>query len=117
MARGGLGRGLGALIPTGPPPEAEPPATPASAPAAPAVQPPSGDPTDVFFAASPQTGLAPVAGAHFAELPVGSIAPNPRQPRSVFDEEEMAELVHSIREIGLLQPVVVRPARRRAATS
>jgi len=100
MARGGLGRGLGALIPSGPPPEAEPPA----------VQPPSGDPTDVFFAASPQAGLAPVAGAHFAELPVGSIAPNPRQPRSVFDEEEMAELVHSIREIGLLQPVVVRPA-------
>ena len=110
MARGGLGRGLGALIPSGPPPEAEAPATPASAPAAPGAPPPSGDPTDVFFASSPQTGLAPVAGAHFAELPVGSIAPNPRQPRSVFDEEEMAELVHSIREIGLLQPVVVRPA-------
>ena len=48
-------------------------------------------------------------GAHFAELPVGSIQPNPRQPRQVFDEEALAELVHCIREIGLLQPVVVRP--------
>ena len=48
-------------------------------------------------------------GAHFAEVPVGSISPNPRQPRQVFDEEAMAELVHSIKEIGLLQPVVVRP--------
>jgi ParB family chromosome partitioning protein len=45
----------------------------------------------------------------FAELPVGSIRPNPRQPRQVFDEDAMAELVHSIREVGLLQPVVVRP--------
>jgi ParB family chromosome partitioning protein len=52
--------------------------------------------------------LQPVAGAHFAELPVGNIAPNPKQPRQVFDEDAMAELVHSIREVGLLQPVVVR---------
>jgi len=50
----------------------------------------------------------PVVGAHFAEIPVDSIRPNPRQPRSVFDEEAMAELVHSIREVGLLQPIVVR---------
>jgi ParB family chromosome partitioning protein len=50
----------------------------------------------------------PVAGAHFAELPLASITPNPRQPRQVFDEDAMAELVHSIREVGLLQPVVVR---------
>ncbi|GAA4985807.1 hypothetical protein GCM10023317_10990 [Actinopolymorpha pittospori] len=49
-----------------------------------------------------------VAGAHFAEVPVGAITPNPRQPRQVFDEEAMAELVHSIQEIGLLQPIVVR---------
>jgi ParB family chromosome partitioning protein len=53
--------------------------------------------------------LSPVAGAYFAELPPAAIAPNPRQPRSVFDEEAMAELVHSIREVGLLQPIVVRP--------
>ena len=51
----------------------------------------------------------PVPGAYFAEIPVEAIAPNPRQPRQVFDEDEMAELVHSIREIGVLQPVVVRP--------
>jgi ParB family chromosome partitioning protein len=44
----------------------------------------------------------------YAELPIGLIAPNPRQPRTVFDEEALAELVFSIREIGLLQPVVVR---------
>jgi ParB family chromosome partitioning protein len=48
-------------------------------------------------------------GAYFAELPVTSITPNPRQPRQVFEEEAMAELVHSVKEIGLLQPVVVRP--------
>lgn len=54
-------------------------------------------------------GLLPVPGASFAELPVEAIRPNPRQPRSVFDEEALAELVSSIREIGVLQPVVVRP--------
>jgi ParB family chromosome partitioning protein len=41
-------------------------------------------------------------------LPIDSITPNPRQPRQVFDEEAMAELVHSIKEVGLLQPIVVR---------
>jgi ParB family chromosome partitioning protein len=51
---------------------------------------------------------AEVAGAYFADLPVGSITPNPRQPRQVFEEEAMAELVHSVKEIGLLQPIVVR---------
>lgn len=54
-------------------------------------------------------GLLPVPGASFAELPVESIRPNPRQPRSVFDEDALDELVGSIREIGVLQPVVVRP--------
>nr|WP_205692879.1 ParB/RepB/Spo0J family partition protein [Cellulomonas sp. IC4_254] len=52
--------------------------------------------------------LVPVPGAVFAELPVGSIRPNPRQPRSVFDEDALDELVGSIQEIGVLQPVVVR---------
>jgi len=47
-------------------------------------------------------------GAYFSEVPVGQITPNARQPRQVFDQEAMAELVHSIREVGLLQPVVVR---------
>ncbi|UCN14760.1 ParB/RepB/Spo0J family partition protein [Cellulomonas iranensis] len=60
-------------------------------------------------AASADTdGLVPVPGARFAELPVTSIRPNPRQPRVVFDEDALAELVGSIREIGVLQPVVVR---------
>ncbi len=57
---------------------------------------------------------ASAAGAHFAELPLDSITPNPRQPREVFDEDALAELVTSIKEVGLLQPVVVRqlgPAR------
>jgi ParB family transcriptional regulator, chromosome partitioning protein len=53
--------------------------------------------------------LAPVEGARFAELPVTSITPNPVNPRVVFDPDELAELVGSIREVGLLQPVVVRP--------
>jgi len=53
--------------------------------------------------------LAPVPGARYAELPVFSIRPNPKQPRKAFGDDEMAELVHSIREIGVLQPVVVRP--------
>jgi len=54
--------------------------------------------------------LAPVPdGSYFAELPLDSISPNPRQPRTAFDEEAMNELVESVREVGLLQPIVVRP--------
>jgi len=56
-----------------------------------------------------ESGLTEVEGARLREIPVEQISPNPRQPRQVFDEEEMAELVHSIKEIGLLQPIVVRP--------
>ncbi len=51
----------------------------------------------------------PVPGASFAELPINMIVPNTRQPRQVFDEEELDELAASIREVGVLQPVVVRP--------
>ena len=53
--------------------------------------------------------LLPVPGARFAELPVTSIRPNTWQPRSVFDDSDLDELVESIREIGVLQPIVVRP--------
>ena len=53
--------------------------------------------------------ILPVPGATFALIPLDAIRPNPRQPRQVFDEDELAELVHSITEIGVLQPVVVRP--------
>ena len=54
-------------------------------------------------------GLVDVPGAVFREVPLDAITPNPRQPRSVFDEDELAELAHSVREIGVLQPVVLRP--------
>jgi len=53
-------------------------------------------------------GLLPVPGARFAELPVDLIRPNPRQPRTVFEEDALEELVSSIREVGVLQPIVVR---------
>ena len=58
-----------------------------------------------------------MAGAYFAELPIAQVAPNAVQPRQVFDEEAMAELVHSIQEVGLLQPVVVRAGPARSSTS
>ncbi|MFT3888324.1 MAG: ParB/RepB/Spo0J family partition protein [Arachnia sp.] len=53
-------------------------------------------------------------GSRFAELPVDAISPNPQQPRTVFDEDELEELADSIREFGVLQPVVVREAGRNA---
>ncbi len=93
--RRGLGRGLGSLIPTGPPP------TPAGGSADEAPAPPERTPVS-------DDGLEPVHGAYFAELPVEQIRPNAVQPRQIFDEEAMAELVHSVREVGLLQPIVVR---------
>lgn len=52
--------------------------------------------------------LVDVPGVRFAEIPVGDIHPNRKQPRSVFDEDDIAELIHSVREIGVLQPIVVR---------
>ncbi|MFD2356909.1 ParB/RepB/Spo0J family partition protein [Nonomuraea ferruginea] len=59
--------------------------------------------------AAPEAGPKPVAGAYFKEVAVSAIVPNPRQPREVFDDERLLELEASIREVGLLQPVVVRP--------
>lgn len=83
------------------------PAAPASEPAAdvapPVVEVPPMPPT------AEVDDLVPVPGATFADLPVTSIRPNPRQPRSVFDEDALEELVGSIQQIGVLQPVVVRP--------
>lgn len=58
---------------------------------------------------SRETQEEPSQGAVFGDVDVDQIRPNPRQPRQVFDEEDMAELVHSVREIGVLQPIVVRP--------
>lgn len=59
-------------------------------------------------AVAAEEGLQEIDGARYAEVPVEQITPNPRQPRTVFDEDDMAELVHSIKEVGLLQPIVVR---------
>ena len=55
--------------------------------------------------------LAAVPGATFAEVPVDAIHPNRKQPRQVFDEDELAELAYSIGALGVLQPIVVRPSR------
>ncbi|MFD9126179.1 ParB/RepB/Spo0J family partition protein [Kitasatospora sp. NPDC059571] len=123
--RRGLGKGLGALIPAASPATGAAPVSAVGAPlaAAPAVAPLL--PTDRGTVAAKvaagslreltdgprggsDSGLAPVEGATFAELPLDTITPNPRQPRDVFDEDKLAELVTSIKEVGLLQPVVVR---------
>ncbi|MFI7690552.1 ParB/RepB/Spo0J family partition protein [Nonomuraea sp. NPDC049655] len=88
--RRGLGKGLGALIPTGPIVDG-----PGTAPA------PSNGSTV-------EAGPKPIAGAYFKEVALTAIVPNPRQPREVFDDERLQELADSIREVGLLQPIVVR---------
>jgi ParB family transcriptional regulator, chromosome partitioning protein len=93
--KSGLGRGLASLIPTGP---VESDAT--------ALSPRMGDAAaDVVLGGAPDGAGV---GAVYREIDPSSIDPNPRQPRQVFDEEALAELVHSIREFGLMQPIVVR---------
>ncbi|WP_326589135.1 ParB/RepB/Spo0J family partition protein [Streptomyces sp. NBC_01294] len=128
--RRGLGRGLGALIPAAPQ-EKTPPVINAGS-TSPSVVPVMTSERGVAAAklasltqadVSRETSLAVVpvdeaepaaveangvTGATFAELPMDAITPNPRQPREVFDEDALAELVTSIQEVGLLQPVVVR---------
>ncbi|WP_410601552.1 ParB/RepB/Spo0J family partition protein [Amycolatopsis sp. lyj-90] len=108
--RGGLGRGLAALIPTGPPPGSAAPAENGSAvaPAPPAG--PTGPDDKGWFAANGAAGShgGAVAGAVYREVPLSQIKPNPKQPRQVFDEDALSELEHSIREFGLMQPIVVR---------
>jgi ParB family chromosome partitioning protein len=117
--RRGLGRGLGSLIPTAPsadlPRDGRPDTPSVEIPRFGAEQAQDGSTDGRTPAASvgapetaPEHATGSVAGAYFAELPLGQITPNRVQPRQVFDEEAMAELVHSIREVGLLQPVVVR---------
>ncbi|WP_127473608.1 ParB/RepB/Spo0J family partition protein [Microbacterium sulfonylureivorans] len=97
--RTGLGRGIGALIPT--------------------TEPAEDRPSDVFFprvvtaediavAEATTDELIQVPGARLAHIDPHSIVPNPRQPRTHFNPEDLAELVHSVREFGVLQPVVVR---------
>ncbi|MEV5437394.1 ParB/RepB/Spo0J family partition protein [Streptomyces sp. NPDC052682] len=127
--RRGLGRGLGALIPAAPTEKSVAQAAVGGmASTSPTAVP--GLPTDRGVAAAKVATLPPVSreteepsqdgaalpappiGAHFAEIPLDAITPNPRQPREVFDEDALAELVTSIKEVGLLQPVVVRQLDR-----
>ncbi|WP_028938547.1 ParB/RepB/Spo0J family partition protein [Pseudonocardia spinosispora] len=102
--KGGLGRGLAALIP----------AAPDGAPAqpGPGVAVPIASRTNGADKAVADEVAGTVAGASYRELTTSSIAPNPQQPRRQFDEEALAELSHSIKEFGLLQPIVVREVGR-----
>ncbi|WEH34548.1 ParB/RepB/Spo0J family partition protein [Streptomyces sp. AM 4-1-1] len=125
--RRGLGRGLGALIPAAPQEKQVPAGVGSSSPgavpvltaergiaaakvtslaSAPAAQEPGV--SVPAPAAEPTVASTDSTGAYFAEILLGSITPNPRQPREVFDEDALAELVTSIKEVGLLQPVIVR---------
>jgi ParB family chromosome partitioning protein len=131
--RGGLGRGLAALIPTSAPAPTHTPAARAaeaaehggvgtverpdpvahpgwteraSQPAAEATPAPA--PPAEAGAATELEAVRGVPGAQLREVPVSSVVPNPKQPRQVFDDEALDELTHSVREFGLLQPIVVR---------
>lgn len=135
--KAGLGRGIGALIPSGPaapvPADAERgtssgaavqdssarsergvgTSTSASAAASRRRRPPKAGarPVDVFFSGEEDGHeLLEVPGATLVAVPPASIRPNASQPRTVFDEDDLTELEHSIREFGVLQPIVVRPA-------
>ncbi|MCP2262580.1 chromosome partitioning protein, ParB family [Streptoalloteichus tenebrarius] len=105
--KGGLGRGLAALIPSGPPAGGSAVLGGPRTPREPAVGPTT--PAGPNGHGQPE---ARVAGAVYREVPIGSIQPNPKQPRQVFDEEALAELEHSVREFGLMQPIVVRELGR-----
>jgi len=86
--RRGLGRGLGELFQRTDVPQPDPAA-------------------DLRTPAEPLVPVPP--GSSYADLSLDAIVPNPRQPRTAFDGDALEELVDSIREVGLLQPVVVRP--------
>jgi ParB family transcriptional regulator, chromosome partitioning protein len=108
-AKRGLGRGLGALIPTVPSD-----ASPGRSAATSAVSKSAASKSKgaAGSKSSPKSAraadLEPVAGAVYVEVAADDVVPNPRQPRQVFDADALAELVYSIREIGLLQPIIVR---------
>ncbi|MBD7958481.1 ParB/RepB/Spo0J family partition protein [Microbacterium sp. Sa4CUA7] len=143
--RTGLGRGIGALIPTAEPSEARPvdvffpgvsrKAEAAEAAAAEALKAVGGEdaaaPVSAEAADSPATAAEPdtadaepdtadaadveptpelvaIPGTRLIQVDPNEIVPNPRQPRTHFDDDDLAELVHSVREFGVLQPVVVR---------
>ncbi|MFE1594613.1 ParB/RepB/Spo0J family partition protein [Nocardia sp. NPDC058705] len=115
--KGGLGRGLAALIPTGP---AVAPGLSSAAASVIGINPIGPQPAEAFLHRVPdaesepetpaeaEADLVSPGGAVYREIPADQIEPNPKQPRQVFEEEALAELVHSIREFGLMQPIVVR---------
>ncbi|MDP9852392.1 ParB/RepB/Spo0J family partition protein [Corynebacterium lowii] len=135
--KGGLGRGLGALIPQGP---SKPRLSDSAADAiigagrsrqaergadsvlgrnvsretSSSGNSPKHVPPLIAQAGKREATPAPSAGnefgASYREIPLGEIIPNEKQPRQVFDEEALEELVHSVKEFGLLQPIVVRRA-------
>lgn len=88
--RSGLGRGLGQLIQN---------TDPASS---------RHRPVDEVIDSEKSQRRVPL-GSYYADIPVSQVAPNPKQPRTEFDEDDLAELSESIQEVGLLQPIVVRP--------
>ncbi|MCK9895245.1 ParB/RepB/Spo0J family partition protein [Frankia sp. AgB32] len=124
--RSGLGRGLGALIPVAPPPGEERDGTRTGAGSRAGQggydyrDPDHRDYDDGDYAEHgsgrrgpdagerASTGPLPVHGAYFRAIPVENIVPNARQPRTHFDEDALEELAASLREVGLLQPVIVR---------
>ncbi|MGV0679086.1 ParB/RepB/Spo0J family partition protein [Mycolicibacterium fortuitum] len=125
--RSGLGRGLAALIPTGPAEDGTDALSPRIGATAADVLlggPPSGSadsgPPATAEPASTPDEVDPVlstdVGATYREIDPNLIQPNPRQPRQVFDEEALSELVHSIREFGLMQPIVVRAVQENGET-
>ncbi|MGY0502428.1 ParB/RepB/Spo0J family partition protein [Nocardia sp. FBN12] len=113
--KGGLGRGLAALIPTGP---AVAPGLSSAAASVIGINPIGPQPAEAFLhrvpdaepepEPEPEAELVSPGDAVYREIPADQIEPNPKQPRQVFEEEALAELVHSIREFGLMQPIVVR---------
>lgn len=119
--KGGLGRGIGSLIPASPRGSsvvAKPRATTAAKPASKTASKPvsGGVATKAKSAAAKPaekttggSNLVPVPGAKFAHIDISHIVPNPKQPRKTFEPEAFAELIHSIKELGVLQPIVVRP--------
>jgi ParB family chromosome partitioning protein len=104
--RSGLGRGLAALIPTAPDSEQGDTSLRMGSAAADVVI--GGGASSVPASNGAAQAEAEVVGAVYREIEPSAIEPNPRQPRQIFDNEALAELVHSIREFGLMQPIVVR---------
>ncbi|MBN9224895.1 MAG: chromosome partitioning protein ParB [Microbacterium sp. SCN 70-27] len=112
--RTGLGRGIGALIPTTDSAETRPvdvffPGA-STAPAATEIVERAADAAaaDTEETIEVTAELVEIPGARLVHIDPNDIVPNPRQPRTNFDPDDLAELVHSVREFGVLQPVVVR---------